>query len=366
MKILIYNDWKTLMGGTERYIHNLIPFLSQYHEVHFVSAEDILPINRLSHYQRKFSLWKKNETLIQYLKVEIETFQPDLIHINNVYYYFRSLFIAIRSSNVPICLTLHDSQYLNLPNDTSWQYLLKKIKRSILNDVVQSFFAPSKLIFQMANNQFFKDVHYLPHFIDSKKWPCQNQEHNNALNLLYLGNIDKKKGVFFLLDVLQQMLENNFDINITFVGKGKDEQELAQEIISKKLTDKVKIFGHQNDNIIQQFFSNHFALVLPSLCIESFGLAGLEAQASGLPVIVSNLGGITEWAVEKETAILAHSNDIKDWCDKIELLWLDKQLYNHIRSEAMKRVHRDFQPQTHCDNLITCYNRMSRFHKLTS
>ncbi|MBK8349686.1 MAG: glycosyltransferase family 4 protein [Saprospiraceae bacterium] len=358
MKILMYNDWKTILGGTERYIHNLIPFLSQHHEVHFISAEDILPIKDLSHYQRKLTIWKKNEILVHYLKTEIETFKPDIIHIHNVYYYFHSVLFTFRSSNVPVALTLHDSQYLNLPNDKTWQYFIKRLKRRQLKNVVRTFFAPSQLIFKMASIQFLKDIHYLPHFIDARLWPCQNHLDNSLLKLLYVGNIDRKKGVFFLLKVLQQLLENNFDVNITFLGKGKDELALTKEINSKKLQDRVNMPGHQNDSSIQQFFSNHFALVLPSLCVESFGLVGLEAQASGLPVIVSNLGGVSEWAIEKETAILAHPNDIDDWCDKIKLLWMNKQLYYHIRDEAMKRVHRNFQPQTHCDNLISYYNQM--------
>lgn len=358
MKILIYNDWKTLMGGTERYIHNLLPFLTRHHEVHFVAAEDILPINNLSDYQRRLTFWKKNKILIQYLKVEIEKFQPDVIHINNVYYYFHSVFIAIGFRNVPIALTLHDTQYLHLQNDNICRYLLKKIKISILNRVVQSYFAPSQKIFQMANNQFFKDVHYLPHFIDVKKWPCQNQDHNNKLNLLYVGNIDRKKGVFFILDVIIQMLKNKFDVSMTFIGKGKDEQALANEIKGKKLVNKIKILGHQNDSSIQHFFSNHFALVLPSLYMESFGLVGLEAQASGIPVIVSDIGSVSEWAIEKETAILAHSNDINDWCNKIEQLWMNKQLYNHIRFNAIKLVNSDFQPQIHYENLIDRYNKL--------
>ncbi|MBK8348446.1 MAG: glycosyltransferase [Saprospiraceae bacterium] len=62
--------------------------------------------------------------MVHCLKTEIETFKPDIIHIHNVYYYFHIVLFTFRSSNVPVALTLHDSQYLNF-NDKTWQYFIK-------------------------------------------------------------------------------------------------------------------------------------------------------------------------------------------------------------------------------------------------
>jgi len=357
MKILIYNDWKTLVGGAERYIYNLLPPLSQDNTVLFIAAEDVLLLNTFKIYQRKLSFWQKNKQLSQYLHHQIESFKPDIIHLNNVYYFSESVFSVIKLSGIPIVFTLHDYQFIDLPSDKPWQNLLKYLKRRKLHAAVHMFMAPSQTIYKLASDQHFEKVHYLPHFIDTKNWPYKLSNSYSELKLLYVGNIDRIKGVFFLLNVLELISTMKIKASITYVGVGKDEKELKNEIEYRKLTDRVLMVGYQNDLKIQQFFSHHFVLLLPSLIQESFCLTGLEAQAVGLPVIVSNLGGVTEWATDNETAIFATANNVNDWCSKICLLWDNKILYNHIRSKAINQVIDKFQPITHCKNLMSYYHK---------
>jgi glycosyltransferase involved in cell wall biosynthesis len=358
MKILIYNDWKTLVGGAERYIHNLLPLISQDNNIRFIAAEDVLSLKKIKIYQRKLSFWQNNRILSHYLHHQIESFKPDIIHLNNVYYFSESVFSVIKLSGIPVVFTLHDYQFIDLSYDKPWQNLLKFLKRRKLHSVAQMFIAPSQKIYTLASEQLFKNVHYLPHFIDTKKWPYKLSNSYSELKLLYVGNIDRIKGVFFLLNVLELISTMKIKASITYVGVGKDEKELKNEIECRELSDRVLMVGYQNDLNIQQFFSHHFVLLLPSLIQESFCLTGLEAQAVGLPVIVSNLGGVAEWATDNETAIFATANNVNDWCSKICLLWDNEILYNHIRSKAVNQVIDKFQPMPHCKNLMSYYHKI--------
>lgn len=358
MKILIYNDWKTLVGGAERYIHNLLPLLSQDNDIKFIAAEDVLLLKSFKVYQRKLSFWQNNKALSQYLQNQIKSFTPDIIHLNNVYYFSETVFSVVKLSGIPVVFTLHDYQFIDLSYDNLWQNLLKYLKRKKLQAVVQLFIAPSQLTYKLTSEQLFENVYYLPHFIDTIKWPYKSSHSNRELKLLYVGNIDKNKGVFFLIDVLELLLKMNIKASITYVGVGRDEKELKKEIKYKKLSDRILMVGYQNDFNIQQFFSDHFVLVLPSLKHESFCLTGLEAQAVGLPIIVSNLGCVAEWATDNETAIIASANNINDWCSKINLLWENKILYNHIRLKAINQVIDKFQPIPHYKNLPSYYHKI--------
>lgn len=359
MKILIYNDWKTIVGGAERYIDNLIPHLTQKNQILFIAAEDVLPLTELTDAQRKISFWQKNKILIQFIKDQIEAFKPNVIHIHNMYFYTKSVLTAIKPYKPRTILTLHDLQYINMPKEKWWKYYMKHMKRNALNSVVQSFVAPSFIIYKIAQFQFSNHISYLPHFIDTQKWTFNNSLSNDKLKLLYVGNISQCKGVFFLLDVLKKLIADAHEVSLTFVGKGKHEQALQNEIQKQNLEDKAYITGYQTDKDIQQHFKNHFVLLFPSLCIESFGMVGLEAQASGLPVIVSNHGGIQEWASENETALMANPNDVQDWCSKINLLWTNKDLYQHIKYQAINQVKSKFKPDNHCETLHSIYSRLS-------
>jgi glycosyltransferase involved in cell wall biosynthesis len=75
---------------------------------------------------------------------------------------------------------------------------------------------------------------------------------------------------------------------------------------------------------------------------EAFGLALIEAMMFKVPVIASNIGGPKEIIEDTQTGFLVNFGNIKQMCDKIELLNTNKKLYNYIVNKAYKRYHKFF------------------------
>ncbi len=360
MKILLYNDFRTLVGGTERYIQNLLPLLEQEADVQLLTAEDVLPIATYSTAQKYFSFWSENNLLNQYLSKAITTFKPDVIHLNNVYFYTQSVLDTLRCYHIPVLMTMHDCRYCHLTTDSPLQYLFKVLKKQTISSTIQIFLAPSQAMYDLANAQYTQKIDLLPLFIDSQKWRFGTPNYQGTLRLLYIGNLDSKKGVFMLLDVLQRLHQCNIKATLTFIGVGVDERALQATIHDRNLEYCVDLLGKVQDTTIQYFMQSHFALLYPSLLHESFGMSGLEAQASGLPVVASNIGGITEWAIHEKTALLAKPNDVEDWYHKILLLWNNQNLYNQIRHEAHKQSITKFLPSQHIKHIMSNYSNLSK------
>ncbi len=99
-----------------------------------------------------------------------------------------------------------------------------------------------------------------------------------------VGRLAEPKNPYFALEVAKRMFAQRNDIVYWWIGSGPLDASIKQYIEKANLMDKIKLFGSRDD--ITELFQAMDAFFLPSL-FEGFGLACLEAQAAGLPCIVS-------------------------------------------------------------------------------
>lgn len=110
-----------------------------------------------------------------------------------------------------------------------------------------------------------------------------------------VGRLSKQKNQQFSIKVLKKILNINSDVKMVFVGDN-DGLNLGSMISSLGLDGKVYIEGLQHDTA--QYYSSFDVLLFPSI-YEGFGMASVEAQATGLPVLSSD-------KVPEETILLPH------------------------------------------------------------
>lgn len=73
---------------------------------------------------------------------------------------------------------------------------------------------------------------------------------------------------------------------------------------------------------------------------EGFGLVILEAFASGLPIVASRSGGITDIVKDGVNGYLAEEKDVSGLADRINIVLQDKNIYNKMQTEAKKTAQR--------------------------
>lgn len=128
---------------------------------------------------------------------------------------------------------------------------------------------------------------------------------NDAV-IVYSGRIQKSKGIYVLIDVFNELCKEIKDIKLLIAGGTKygNSTELKKTSLNKNI-----IFtGFIEYDKMHEIYSIGSFAVLPSLSPEAFALTVLEAQAAGLPVIITDVGGMTETA-SSESAIVLKSDD---------------------------------------------------------
>ncbi len=130
------------------------------------------------------------------------------------------------------------------------------------------------------------------------------------INLLTVGNLVRRKGQRWFIE--QVMTKLSPDFNYLIVGDGPERKSIEKLIRGLKLGGRVHLFGQLNDSCLSYLMKKTDIYVCPNIKeegnFEGFGIAAGEAAAMGLPVVASDVDGISEiihneengWLVEKE------------------------------------------------------------------
>jgi glycosyltransferase involved in cell wall biosynthesis len=111
-------------------------------------------------------------------------------------------------------------------------------------------------------------------------------------------------------------------------------EELAMNF---NIIDKVKFLGDVSDDVLPQVYSNADIFVLPSLHAESFGLVLLEAMASGLPIVATNVGGIPEILEDGKEGFLTKPDD-KEIAEALAKLLGNKTMREEMGKNGRKKA----------------------------
>jgi glycosyltransferase involved in cell wall biosynthesis len=126
--------------------------------------------------------------------------------------------------------------------------------------------------------------------------------------IVYLGRLGKRKNVGCLLRAWQRV-ERSSDCDLTLVVAGSGPQEAAlRELAARLNLQSVKFLGYVSESEKRRLFSESLLCVLPSK-MEGYVTTGLEALASGTPVVGSNTVGINDYIKHGETGYLFPIDD---------------------------------------------------------
>jgi len=151
----------------------------------------------------------------------------------------------------------------------------------------------------------------------------------NGVKFLFLGQIEKHKGIFLLIDAFNKLKEKYPDIELVLAGDGSKIKEAREKALGNN---NIKFLGWPGDEIANKSLFSANCLVYPSLVYENCPNAIQRAIATNLPVVASDLGGIPE-LLNKNAGILFKPADVNDLVEKMEWMIKNKdglQILNQV------------------------------------
>jgi len=156
-------------------------------------------------------------------------------------------------------------------------------------------------------------------------------EHNGAVHLLYVGRISKEKDLDVLAQAYRQLRDEGLPIQLYLVGDGPYLQALHESMPEAIFT------GYLRGKELAAAYASADVFVFPSTT-DTFGNVVIEAQASGVPVIVSDTGGPKELVEENVNGVVTKSHDVEDLARAIRDLVNDKRKRHQMSRQARQAV----------------------------
>jgi glycosyltransferase involved in cell wall biosynthesis len=165
---------------------------------------------------------------------------------------------------------------------------------------------------------------------------------DDGFNLLYTGRISRDKDLPFLIRIYERLQDANEKWNLLLVGDGPYLRELQAET---RRHERIRFSGRVDYGSLPEIYSGADLFVFPSTT-DTFGMVVLEAQACGLPAVVSDRGGPKEIIEDHRTGLVAQSGSIDSWVEKIVFLrnmWqTNPRRFARMREEARRRIRQSF------------------------
>lgn len=120
-----------------------------------------------------------------------------------------------------------------------------------------------------------------------------NGDKNKPLRIISVCRLTWIKGLEYAIKALKLLIEDGVDFEYIIVGNGSAKEELQFLINDLELDDKIKFIGSLTPKEVKQYLEYADIFLLPSVQ-EGFSNAVIEAQALGLPCLVSDTGGLEE------------------------------------------------------------------------
>jgi glycosyltransferase involved in cell wall biosynthesis len=156
-------------------------------------------------------------------------------------------------------------------------------------------------------------------------------EHNGAVHLLYVGRISKEKDLDVLAQAYRQLRDEGLPIQLYLVGDGPYLQALHEAMPEAIFT------GYLRGKELAAAYASADVFVFPSTT-DTFGNVVIEAQASGVPVIVSDTGGPKELVEENVNGVVTKSHDVEDLARAIRDLVNNKRKRHQMSRQARQAV----------------------------
>lgn len=155
----------------------------------------------------------------------------------------------------------------------------------------------------------------------------------------FVGRITRDKGINELLSAFKQLSpENSY---LMLVGNEEINKNIDLDLFNwSKSAENVIYTG--STSVVEQYLSAMDVYILPSYR-EGFGSGVIEAEAMGLPVIVSNIPGPTDAMLKDETGLVVEKADVKSLKDAMERIRNDGELYQSLASNTLAFAENNFE-----------------------
>lgn len=185
--------------------------------------------------------------------------------------------------------------------------------------------------------------------LQGKKIRCRD----NFINILYLNRIERRKGVYDLVNVIPEIIKTFPNVKFTLAGDG-DIDGVTAVIERENMKEYASVPGWQNKSQKEELLSKADIFILPSYN-EGLPISLLEAMAYGVAPIVTKVGGIPEVVNNGSNGLLIEPGDVDGLKRALYVLIKNEALRQNISNNAFNAIKDNYSEMAFSQNLLSLY-----------
>jgi len=382
MRVLILHNRYQLSGGEDTVVAQELNMLRERgHDAELLQTDNDAIQGIWSRVEAAVNSIYSRESY-ELVRSRIEEKRPDVVHVHNFFPRFTpSVFVACRDSGVPVVQTLHNFRIICpgtllfrdghvcqecVGRRVAWPGALHGCYRGskVGTAVVAAGIAVHRLrgtwkndvtryiaLTEFSKNQFIAGglppakITVKP---NSVKDPGAGTHDGNFL--LFAGRLTPEKGVRVLLEAASR---NLFPLPLKILGTGP----LSEEVAKARDSGEVQWLEECHREEVIRLMKAATCLLFPSLWFEGMPMVLVEGLATGLPVVASDLGSMSELIRHEETGLHFEPGNVLAMSKCVSRLVSDLALQAEIQRNARAEFLEQFEPDVNMRRLVQIYEQ---------
>lgn len=372
-----------IRGGVESSVYGLAKALTNEHQVYAfdnprLDVQDCIEQIDNVYVYRYNNNGKHNQDAISRISEiaeQIYALQPDVVHIHGTGKFSYLIYKVLAKKSIRMMLTVHGLLHVE-----KWNLLKRKFTLKHLYQFVSQSYYELKLLnlvphtivdTQYVANQIeqcyrkhyiskLPQMHVIPQGINEKyiELNCSPE----SKTILSVGAISKRKGHLYLLQAFDLLCERMQDVQLVIAGVLAEKsyyQEMQSYIQQSPNKDKIRLLVNISQEEMFSLYTKAQIFALHSQ-EESQGIALVEAMATGLPVVATNIGGIPYVVTHEKSGLLSNYSDIQQFARNLYQILNHYEQYDSLvkfaKSDAVRYLWNNI-----ANNVVELYNRVNKY-----
>jgi L-malate glycosyltransferase len=291
------------------------------------------------------------------LKRIIRDYKPDLIHSHYASSYG---LIGALTGFSPYILSVWGSDIYDFP------------KRNVMNRIIlkyalrkADYICSTSPALEQETKKYIdanKPLAITPFGVDTTQFkPNLTEKVEGQFRIGIAKGMEPKYGIEYLLKGFKLFLDTLGSerqyVRLQLAGDGPYMTKYMKLTEDLGISDNVEFLGRIAHEDVPDFISSLHIFVISSL-IESFGVSAVEAQACGVPVVATNVGGLPEVVLDGETGYLIPSKDPAALADKLLYLYKDSSEREKLGRNGRDHVINHYDWEENSKRMIDIYNEI--------
>jgi glycosyltransferase involved in cell wall biosynthesis len=331
-------------------------FVTAGHECHVISFRPAEIEGATVHYVNGVERLGKARYLVQARRVArlIRDLEPDLLHALHLTSYG---FLGSLSGFRPFLLSVWGTDILEAPHLTPFHHWLTRHALARADAITAT-----GLHLAVTTTRFTpegKPVTVVPYGVDLQRFTPAVRPPRDQVVIGTTARLSREKGLTYLVDAFARLRERLGDrVGLRIAGEGPGRRELEQQISRLHLEDAVDLAGWLDHEEVPDFLHTLDIFALPSTW-EGFGVSAIEASATGLPVVASNVHGIPDAVLDGKTGLLVPPKDAQALASALARLIEDPAERADLGRTGREFVSANYDWQANTAQMLRLYERLT-------